>query len=87
MKAVVISKWLKSVKDIEVKEIPVPELDDSSIEVTIKAVGVNFFDILQVQGLLQSLPIPSYLISSLSLLHLSFAPPSLLLLPSLWRLV
>ncbi|CAG8828505.1 25136_t:CDS:1, partial [Racocetra persica] len=48
MKAVVISKLLKTIDELEVDlNAPEPELKENQVLVEIKAAALNYFDILQ----------------------------------------
>ncbi|KAI9349317.1 alcohol dehydrogenase [Zopfochytrium polystomum] len=57
MKAVVVNQWLKSVADLRVAaDAPDPVAGDGDVVVEIHAAGLNFLDILMVQGKYQSKP-------------------------------
>ncbi|CAB4402780.1 unnamed protein product [Rhizophagus irregularis] len=57
MKAIVLNNWLKDVDELVVdNNAPEPKLGDNQVLVEIKAVALNFFDILQVQGKYQEKP-------------------------------
>ena len=49
MKAIVCNNF-GPIKDIEYKEVDLPELDDNSVVIKVKSAGVNFPDGLLVQG-------------------------------------
>ena len=55
MKAIVCNEWCKP-EDLKVSEIKNPTLDDNSVRVEIYASGVNFPDVLIVQGKYQYKP-------------------------------
>ena len=55
MKAIVCNEWCKP-EDLKVSEIKNPTLDDNSVRVEIHASGVNFPDVLIVQGKYQYKP-------------------------------
>ncbi len=55
MKAIVCNEWCKP-EELKVSEIKNPTLDDSSVRVEIHASGVNFPDVLIVQGKYQYKP-------------------------------
>ena len=55
MKAIVCNEWCKP-QDLKVSEIKNPTLDDNSVRVEIYASGVNFPDVLIVQGKYQYKP-------------------------------
>ena len=55
MKAIVCNEWCKPA-DLKVSEIKNPTLDDNSVRVEIYASGVNFPDVLIVQGKYQYKP-------------------------------
>ena len=55
MKAIVCNEWCKP-EDLKVSEIKSPTLDDNSVRVEIYASGVNFPDVLIVQGKYQYKP-------------------------------
>ncbi|CAG8535948.1 10012_t:CDS:2 [Ambispora gerdemannii] len=51
MRAIAINKWLENVDEISVSDnVPEPELVKGQVLVQIKAIGLNFFEILEVQG-------------------------------------
>ncbi|KAF9560232.1 hypothetical protein EC968_006270 [Mortierella alpina] len=56
MKAILIEKALTSVDQMTVHTVPDPELKKGEILVDVKAAGLNFFDILQVQEKYQIKP-------------------------------
>ncbi|KAI9276572.1 hypothetical protein BY458DRAFT_433442 [Sporodiniella umbellata] len=57
MKAIVVEKWLKGPEELSVKELSFPEAPKKGeIQVQVKAAGLNFFDILMVQGKYQTRP-------------------------------
>lgn len=52
MKAIVLNNWLKDVDELVVdNNAPEPKLGDNQVLVEIKAVALNFFDILQVNNI------------------------------------
>jgi NADPH2:quinone reductase len=55
MRAVIVDRWM-SPEDLQVREIPEPRVTRGTLGVEVKAAGVNFFDILMVQGKYQSKP-------------------------------
>ena len=55
MKAIVCNEWCKP-EDLKVSEIDKPILDDNSVRVEVHAAGVNFPDVLIVQGKYQYKP-------------------------------
>ena len=55
MKAIVCNEWCKP-ENLKVSEIKNPTLDDNSVRVEIHASGVNFPDVLIVQGKYQYKP-------------------------------
>jgi NADPH2:quinone reductase len=55
MKAIVCNNF-GPIKDIEYKEVDLPELDDNSVVIKVKSAGVNFPDGLLVQGKYQLKP-------------------------------
>jgi NADPH2:quinone reductase len=55
MRAVVVDRWMEP-RDLQVREIPEPEVTPGTLGVEVKAAGCNFFDILLVQGKYQSKP-------------------------------
>ncbi|CAM0135084.1 hypothetical protein VKS41_000339 [Umbelopsis sp. WA50703] len=56
MKGIQVDHWLKGPDDMKVTEIPVPEPKKGELLIQVKAVGLNFFDILMVQGRYQIKP-------------------------------
>jgi len=49
MKAIVVNKWVKSIDELKVfPDVPEPTLKENQILIEIKAIALNFFDILQV---------------------------------------
>ncbi|KAJ3095137.1 CCA tRNA nucleotidyltransferase, mitochondrial [Phlyctochytrium planicorne] len=54
--AIVVERWLKSVDELDIKHVPIPNPEDDEVLVKVKAIGLNFFDILMVQGKYQSKP-------------------------------
>ncbi|CAG8672663.1 8921_t:CDS:2 [Ambispora leptoticha] len=51
MRAILVDKWLKSVDELSVSNnAPEPELVKGQVLVEIKAIGLNFFEILQFSG-------------------------------------
>ncbi len=55
MRAVVVERWVEP-RDLKVHEVPELELKVGQVRVEVKAAGVNFFDILIVQGRYQVKP-------------------------------
>ncbi len=55
MRAVVVERWVEP-RDLKVHEVPELELKSGQVRVEVKAAGVNFFDILIVQGRYQVKP-------------------------------
>ena len=55
MKAIVCNEWCKP-EDLKVSEINNPSLDNNSVRIDISAAGVNFPDVLIVQGKYQYKP-------------------------------
>ncbi|KAF0343701.1 NADP-binding protein [Gigaspora margarita] len=65
MKAIVISKLLKTIDELEVDlNAPEPELKENQILVEIKASALNYFDILQSQGKYQIKPPLPFILGS-----------------------
>ncbi|KAI8063789.1 hypothetical protein BC940DRAFT_306860 [Gongronella butleri] len=56
MKAYVVHRWLKGPEELTIEETPVPELGKDMVQVQVKAIGLNFFDTLMVQGKYQIRP-------------------------------
>ncbi|KAL0085942.1 NAD(P)-binding protein [Phycomyces blakesleeanus] len=57
MKAFVVNKWLKGPEDLVLQNnVPVPEPKEGELQVEVKAVGLNFFDTLMIQGRYQIKP-------------------------------
>jgi NADPH2:quinone reductase len=48
MKGIQVDHWLKGPDDMKVTEISVPEPKKGELLIQVKAVGLNFFDILMV---------------------------------------
>ncbi len=55
MRAVVVDRWLEP-QELQVKEIPEPEVAPQTLQIEVRAAGCNFFDILMVQGRYQVKP-------------------------------
>ncbi len=55
MRAVVVERWVEP-RDLKLHEVPELELKPGHVRVEVKAAGVNFFDILIVQGRYQVKP-------------------------------
>jgi NADPH2:quinone reductase len=55
MRAVVVDRWLEP-RELQVKEIPEPEVAPQTLQIEVRAAGCNFFDILMVQGSYQVKP-------------------------------
>ena len=55
MKAIVCNEWCKP-EDLKVSEIGSPDLDNNSVRIEVNAAGVNFPDVLIVQGKYQYKP-------------------------------
>jgi NADPH2:quinone reductase len=55
MRAIVVDRWMEP-GELEVKEVPDPEIMPGALEIEIRAAGCNFFDILMVQGKYQMKP-------------------------------
>ncbi|KAJ3219033.1 hypothetical protein HDU67_003023 [Dinochytrium kinnereticum] len=56
MKAIVVDRWLKDVTELSIKEVSTPSFGKDEVLVKVKAAGLNFFDILMVQGKYQTKP-------------------------------
>ncbi|CAO3666807.1 unnamed protein product [Umbelopsis vinacea] len=56
MKGYVINNWINGPDDMKVVEAAVPEPKNGELLIEVKAAGLNFFDILQVQGRYQHKP-------------------------------
>jgi NADPH2:quinone reductase len=55
MRAVVVDRWMEP-EELRVGETPEPELRPGTLAIDVSAAGVNFFDILMVQGKYQVKP-------------------------------
>ncbi len=55
MRAVVVDRWLEP-RELQVKDIPEPEVAPQTLQIEVRAAGCNFFDILMVQGRYQVKP-------------------------------
>ncbi len=55
MRAVVVERWTEPA-DLEVKEVPEPEVQPGTVKLEVRAAGCNFFDILMVKGQYQVKP-------------------------------
>jgi NADPH2:quinone reductase len=55
MRAIVVDRWMEP-DQLEVREVPEPELLPGGLDVEVRAAGCNFFDILMVQGKYQLKP-------------------------------
>lgn len=55
MRAIVVDRWMQP-SELEVHEVPDPELLPGSLDIEVRAAGCNFFDLLIVQGRYQSKP-------------------------------
>jgi len=55
MRAIVVDRWMEP-SELEVRDVPEPELVPGGLDVEIRAAGCNFFDILMVQGRYQMKP-------------------------------
>ncbi len=49
MRAVVVDRWMGP-EELQVKEVPEPELAPQTLKLEIRAAGCNFFDILMIRG-------------------------------------
>ncbi|KAI8367480.1 uncharacterized protein BYT42DRAFT_586373 [Radiomyces spectabilis] len=57
MKAYVVNQWLKGPEDLTLStNVPVPEPKEGELQIQVKAVGLNFFDTLMIQGRYQIKP-------------------------------
>ncbi|KAL1929682.1 hypothetical protein VTP01DRAFT_1820 [Rhizomucor pusillus] len=57
MKAYVVNKWLKGPDELVLSDnVPIPEPKKGELQVQVKAVGLNFFDTLMIQGRYQIKP-------------------------------
>ncbi|KAI9317424.1 hypothetical protein BX666DRAFT_1857222 [Dichotomocladium elegans] len=57
MKAYVVNQWLKSPDDLVLSNnVPVPEPKKGELQIQVKAIGLNFFDTLMIQGRYQIKP-------------------------------
>ncbi|KAG1487379.1 hypothetical protein G6F45_012282 [Rhizopus arrhizus] len=57
MKAIVVEKWLKGPEELVVHDnYTVPEPAKGELQIQVKAAGLNFFDILMIQGKYQIKP-------------------------------
>lgn len=50
MKGIQVDHWLKGPDDMKVTEIPVPTPKEGELLIQVKAVGLNYFDILMVSS-------------------------------------
>jgi NADPH2:quinone reductase len=55
MRAAVVDRWMEP-HELEVREVPEPELRPGTLQVEVRAAGCNFFDILMMQGRYQVKP-------------------------------
>jgi NADPH2:quinone reductase len=55
MRAVVVDRWMEP-RELEVREVPEPDLRPGTLLIEVHAAGCNFFDILMVQGRYQVKP-------------------------------
>jgi NADPH2:quinone reductase len=55
MRAIVVDRWMEP-SELEVREVPEPEVPPGHVLVDVRAAGCNFFDILMVQGKYQVKP-------------------------------
>jgi len=55
MRAVVVDRWMGP-EELQVKEVPEPELAPQTLKLEIRAAGCNFFDILMIRGQYQVKP-------------------------------
>ena len=56
MRALVVDKYVKSLDELKISTFPDPEVTSYTVLVDIRAIGVNFFDALSVQGKYQFKP-------------------------------
>ncbi|KAI8810699.1 alcohol dehydrogenase [Cladochytrium replicatum] len=56
MKGYSINHWLKGIEELKVVDLPAPKCPANGILCEVKAIGLNFFDILLVKGQYQSKP-------------------------------
>ncbi|OBZ85496.1 Quinone oxidoreductase-like protein 2 [Choanephora cucurbitarum] len=57
MKAYVVEKWLKGPEELRIRDAPLPnEPKQGELQIQVKAVGLNFFDTLMIQGKYQIKP-------------------------------
>ncbi|KAF7727534.1 hypothetical protein EC973_007424 [Apophysomyces ossiformis] len=57
MKAFVVNQWLKGPEELTLStNVPVPEPKEGELQVQIKAIGLNYFDTLMIQGRYQVKP-------------------------------
>ncbi|KAI8327047.1 NAD(P)-binding protein [Choanephora cucurbitarum] len=57
MKAYVVEKWLKGPEELRIQDAPLPsEPKQGELQIQVKAVGLNFFDTLMIQGKYQIKP-------------------------------
>ncbi|KAG2186139.1 hypothetical protein INT43_002577 [Umbelopsis isabellina] len=56
MKGIQVDHWLNGPEDMKVTELPVPTPKEGELLIQVKAVGLNYFDILMVQGRYQIKP-------------------------------
>jgi len=56
MKGYVVEQWLKGPDDLKLSETQVPVPKEGQLLIDVKAVGLNFFDILMIQGRYQIKP-------------------------------
>ncbi|CZT44557.1 related to quinone reductase [Rhynchosporium secalis] len=50
MKAILIAKFVETVKEVKISEVPTPEPKDDEVLIRIAAAGVNFVDLLYARG-------------------------------------
>ena len=57
MKGYVVNQWLKGPNELVLSSnVPVPEPKQGELQIQVKAIGLNFFDTLMIQGRYQIKP-------------------------------
>jgi NADPH2:quinone reductase len=57
VEAVRVHKWLKGPEELQIDRIPAPDPPgDGEYEIDVRAIGCNFYDVLQIQGKYQFKP-------------------------------
>ena len=55
MRAIVVERWMEP-SELEIGEVPEPQVAPNTLAIDVRAAGCNFFDILMVQGRYQVKP-------------------------------